>query len=296
MEHGGTTQAGPATVDEISEGLIELSQAGFARFARYITGELGIKMPDSKLALVQSRLMGRVRELRMRSLDEYEAYFFASAHASEREHVINAITTNKTDFFREAGHFDYLSDSAVPALLRDERRAGSRLKLWSAGCSSGEEPYSIAMVLAEYAAGHSGFDFAILGTDISTKVLDHARQGVYKESLIGPIPRAMRNKYLLASRTGREPVVRVVPALRRKISFHQLNFMSADYRIKDMFDVVFFRNVLIYFDLSTQEAVVRKICRNLIPGGYLFASHSESLSPLDVPLRALRTSIYQRLG
>ncbi|MGC4049661.1 MAG: CheR family methyltransferase [Paludibaculum sp.] len=290
--------AGTAAVGHAGnpEGLAELSREGFSRFAQYITGQLGIKMPDSKLALVQSRLMRRARELNLNSLDEYERYFFAAAQSNEREHLINAMTTNKTDFFREAGHFDFLRSTAIPALLGDGRRIESRLKVWSAGCSSGEEAYTIAMVLAEHASLNPGFDFAVMGTDISTKVLQHARNGIYREALIEPIPKEMRRAFLLRSRNRMDSLVRIVPGLRRKVSFHQLNFMDADYRIKDRFDVVFFRNVLIYFDPSTQEAVVNKICRHLIPGGFFFASHSESLSALDVPLRAIGTAIYQRRG
>ncbi|QOY85196.1 CheR family methyltransferase [Paludibaculum fermentans] len=279
---------------DVPDGLIELSREGFARFANYITCQLGIKMPESKMPLVQSRLMRRVRELKMRSLNEYEEYFFAASHGSEREHLINAMTTNKTDFFREAGHFEFLRNIAIPTLMRSSSRIDSRLKVWSAGCSSGEEPYTIAMVLAEYASVNTGFDFAVLGTDISTKVLRHAQSGIYAESLIEPVPKEMRGKYLLKSRNRAEERVRIIPGLRKKVSFHQLNFMEADYRIKDMFDVVFFRNVLIYFDLKTQEEVVNRICRNLNPGGYFFASHSESLSALDVPLRSIGTAIYQR--
>lgn len=275
--------------------LTSLSRVGFRRFADYITRELGIKMPESKMTLVQSRLMRRVRELRMRSIEEYQAYFFDSGHTAEREHVINAITTNKTDFFREAGHLEYLRKTALTALLASERRAGeARLKLWSAGCSTGEEPYSIAMVLADFAESRPGFDFAILATDISTRVLRHARQGIYKRSLITPIPREFRSRYLLANRDGTEPMVRIVPALRSKVSFHQLNFMKTEYRIEGVFDVVFCRNVLIYFDAATREAVIRKICGNLRPGGYLFTGHSESLSNLDVPVRQLGTSIYAK--
>lgn len=290
------TQHGPSVNCEIAEGSIELSREGFDRFAKFINSQLGIKMPESKIPLVQSRLMRRVRELKLRSLGEYEEYFFAATHASEREHLINAMTTNKTDFFREAGHFEFLRSTAIPTLMNDNSRIEARLKVWSAGCSSGEEPYTIAMILAEYAAGNPGFEFAVLGTDISTKVLQHARTGIYREALVEPIPKDMRSKYLLKSRNRSEALVRIVPELRKKISFHQLNFMDADYRIKEMFDVVFFRNVLIYFDLPTQEAVVNKICRNLIQGGYLFASHSESLSTLDVPLKAIGTAIYQRQG
>jgi len=273
---------------------VELSPASFARFAGFVTSELGIKMPESKLTLVQSRLLRRVRDLRLGSLEQYAEYFFAGANSQEREHFINAITTNKTDFFREPEHFTYLYDTVLPAASRASFRGRTRFTAWSAGCSSGEEPYTLAMVLAEYSSSQSGFDFAILGTDISTHVLAAARNGIYQEPQILPIPPELRKKYLLRSRGQGEPLVRVAPELRKKISFHQLNFMAGDYAIRDTFDVVFFRNVMIYFDRRTQETVIHKICRNLAPGGYLFAGHSESLAGLDIPVKPVGTSIYRK--
>ncbi len=178
--------------------------------------------------------------------------------------------------------------------LEDGRRRGARFQAWSAGCSSGEEPYTLAMVLAEYAGRQAGFDFAILGTDISTKVLHSARSGIYTEAQIQPVPAEFRRKYLLASRNKAEGLARIVPELRRKVGFHQLNFMDDDYALQETFDAVFFRNVMIYFDRSTQEAVIHKICRNLAPGGYLFAGHSESLAGLDIPLNPVQASIYRK--
>jgi len=275
-----------------SEEARELSPQTFARFARFITGEIGIKMPESKLTMVQSRLLRRVRDLRLNSVEQYSEYFFTSSNAEEREHFINAITTNKTDFFREPEHFDYLTRVALPSLSAARRR--ERTKVWSAGCSSGEEPYTLAMVLKEYAAEHTGFDFAVLATDISTKVLKLAKGAVYQESQIVPIPPELRRKYLWRSRAKDQALVRIVPELRRKVTFHALNLMAEDYRIRDLLDVVFFRNVLIYFDRSTQEAVINKMCRNLAPGGYFFAGHSESLAGLDVPLRCVHTSIFRK--
>ena len=275
-----------------SEEARELSPQTFARFARFITGEIGIKMPESKLTMVQSRLLRRVRDLRLNSVEQYSEYFFTSSNAEEREHFINAITTNKTDFFREPEHFDYLTRVALPSLSAARRR--ERTKVWSAGCSSGEEPYTLAMVLKEYAAEHTGFDFAVLATDISTKVLKLAKGAVYQESQIVPIPPELRRKYLWRSRAKDQALVRIVPELPRKVTSHALNFMAEDYRIRDLLDVVFFRNVLIYFDRSTQEAVINKMCRNLAPGGYFFAGHSESLAGLDVPLRCVHTSIFRK--
>lgn len=172
---------------------------------------------------------------------------------------------------------------------------GRVLKIWSAGCSSGEEPYTLAMVLREYALEHAGFDFAILGTDISTKVLDQAKNAIYQESQLLPVPPQLRRKYAWRSRIQNQPLARIVADLRRTVTFQRLNFMDADYRIRDVFDSVFLRNVLIYFERSTQEAVINKICRNLSAGGYFFAGHSESLAGFDIPLRCVHTSVFRKV-
>jgi chemotaxis protein methyltransferase CheR len=274
--------------------MAQLSPESYARFAEYITTELGIKMPDAKQTLVQNRLLRRVRELGMGSVEEYSRYFFASPNDKEREQFINAITTNKTDFFREPEHFAFLKSAVLPELSPRSELCRSQFRVWSAACSSGEEPYSLAMVLDELAAGHSGFDYAILATDISTKVLHHAKNAIYTEAQIDPVPTQLRNRYLLRSRDRESKLVRVAPALRRRVSFYQLNLMDADYRVNSMFHVIFLRNVLIYFDRNTQEAVINKLCRNLLPGGYLFVGHSESLAGLSVPVFPVQPSIFRK--
>ena len=270
-----------------------LSLRCFNRFAHYITGELGIKMPESKMTMMQSRLLRRSRELRLDSVDEYGKYFFASPNGEEREYLINAITTNKTDFFREPEHFEYLVRTALPSLRAGVDPRMSRLNVWSAACSSGEEPYTLAMILSEYALKNAGLNFAILGTDISTKVLEEGRRAVYEEAQTAPVPAPLSRKYLLRSKDRSSGLVRVTPALREKVSFHQLNFMEDNYRVQDNFDIIFCRNVLIYFDRKTQESVICKICRNLNPGGYLFVGHSESLSGMDVPVHPVTTAVYR---
>jgi chemotaxis protein methyltransferase CheR len=274
--------------------LSALSQKNFDRFAAYVTGELGIKMPDSKMTMVQSRLMRRTRELQLDSIDDYGRYFFATESSEERQHLINAITTNKTDFFREPEHFDYLVKTALPKLRAGIDPRMFRLNVWSAACSSGQEVYTLAMVLSEYGAHNGGPDFDILGTDISTKVLEQARQAVYAEALLEPVPFNLRNKYMLSSKDRTCPMVRIKPVLRAKARFRQLNFMNESYGISDMFDIAFCRNVLIYFDRETQEAVIRKICRNIKPGGYLFVGHSESLSGMDLPVRQVTSAVFRK--
>ncbi len=279
-------------IDDITR----LSARSFSRLAQFITSELGIKMPDAKLSMVQSRLMRRVRELSFDSVDQYAEYFFHSPDAAdERIHFINAITTNKTDFFREPAHFEYLVATVLPPFTADSSGGRSRsVQVWSAGCSSGEEPYTLAMVLNEVATGNRGFGFSIFATDVSTRVLDRAQTGIYEESLIAPIPQAMRAKYLLRSKDPSRKVVRIVPDLRRAVTFERLNFMDANYNVRGAFDVVFFRNVMIYFERQTQEKVLNRICRNLNRGGYLFVGHSETLAGLDVSVVPVGPAIYRK--
>lgn len=276
---------------------LTLSRDSFGRFCQFITDELGIKMSPAKLPMLQSRLQRRLRELQIPTLEAYRTFLFDSPDSeTERVHFIDAVTTNKTDFFREPQHFDYLTRTALPALDRDP--AGVRpwpFKLWCAGCSSGEEPYTLAMVLSEFAAQRRGFEFSLLATDISTRVLELAARGIYPAERIEPVAGPLRNKYLMRGKDLQRPTVRIVPELRQRIAFHRLNFMDADYGVKDRFEVIFFRNVMIYFDKPTQEAVIGKLCRNLAPGGYLFVGHAESLAGLDIPLSFVGTAIYRKL-
>lgn len=272
------------------------SLAGFQGLSTYITAELGIKMSDAKRPMLQSRLQRRLLALGLPSLEAYHDYLLHSEHAeTERIHFFDAVTTNKTDFFREPRHFDYLTRVALPAL--DPGPAASprpwTLRLWCAGCSSGEETYTLAITLAEHAARRPGFDFEIFATDISLRVLEHAHRAIYDEERIAPMAAPLRSKYLLRSRDSSRREVRVTPALRAKVRFQRLNFMDADYGLRTRFDVIFFRNVMIYFDKPTQEAVVRKLCRHLEPGGYLFTGHSESLTGLDVPVQPVDSSVYR---
>lgn len=266
----------------------------FRQFAEFITRELGIKMSEQKIPLLTSRLHRRLRALGLPSIDAYQDYLFNSEHAqAELADFFDAVTTNKTDFLREPQHFDYLVRTVLPTLGPDFASRGG-FRLWCAGCSTGEEPYTLAMYLREHAEATPGFDFSIFATDISTQVLRHARHAVYETSRIEPVPLAWRRKYLLRSRDPAKPVVRVAAALRERVRFARLNFMDADFGVTEVFDTVFFRNVMIYFSRETQQAVVRRLCANLRPGGYLFTGHSESLLGLDVPLRMVASAVYRK--
>jgi chemotaxis protein methyltransferase CheR len=167
--------------------------------------------------------------------------------------------------------------------------------VWSAGCSSGEEPYTLAMVLSEYAQTHSGFHFNILATDISTIVLEKARMGVYTSEVVEPVPVMLRTKYFMRSRDPGSNQLRVVPELRRMIEFRQLNFMNAEFNIHEKMDAIFCRNVIIYFDRPTQERLLRKLTNHLVPRGYLFVGHAESLHDMDLPLEPVAPALYRRV-
>ena len=271
---------------------LKLSEANFSRFAAFITAELGIKMPPAKTELLQNRLLRRARVLKKASIEEYANYFFSNAASEEREHLINAVTTNKTDFFREPNHFHYLCEVVLPEIRQNI--GNDRFQIWSAGSSSGEEAYTMAMLLEESPECQPGSNYAILGTDVSTRVLQRARAAIYPYSLLPQIPPEFHAKYLLSSQSKVDRHFRISPRLRSKVSFHPLNFMDHDYGIENVFHVVFFRNVLIYFDRVQQEEIIEKICRNLAPGGYLFVGHSESLSGLTLPVNRVGTSIYKK--
>ncbi len=276
---------------------LTLSRESFARFCDYITGELGIKMSPAKLPLLQSRLHRRLRELQVPSLEAYLDYLFETpAGPEERIHFIDAITTHKTDFFREARHFEYIGRTALRELDRGNGQPSAwAVRVWCAGCSSGEEAYTLAIVLAEFGEQRTAFDFSILATDISTRELSHGARGVYSRERVEPVPPALRSKYLMRSRDPAAGEVRIVPELRRRIEFSRVNFMDDSYAVSGPFDAIFFRNVMIYFSKETQERVLNKLCRHLRPGGFLFVGHSESLAGLDVPVQSVGTSIYRKV-
>jgi chemotaxis protein methyltransferase CheR len=209
--------------------------------------------------------------------------------------MIDAVTTNKTDFFREPKHFDYLVRSALPELLQARPSAVLKtFRFWSAGCSTGAEPYTLGMVLSEFAESATGFEYTIIATDISRRVLEEANAGIYTEEMVAPIPLPLRKKYLLRSKNPQENAVRISSGIRSKVRFGRLNFMEDSFGLRQNVDVIFCRNVLIYFDRSTQEQVVNRLCRHLHTGGYLFIGHSETLNGLSVPLTQIYPTIYRR--
>ena len=267
----------------------------FDAFSRFISNELGIKMPTGKRSMLQSRLQKRLRFLKLDSFEDYYAYVFNSpSRDQEIIHLLDVVTTNKTDFYREPRHYDVLVQTVIPDLLR-RKGAGVRrpLKIWSAGCSTGAEPYTLTMVLSDLSASIESFKFQILATDICTRVLEIGRNAIYEEREAKTIPPAALKKYMLRGKDRTRPRIRVVPEMRRLVEFRRLNLMDDDYGMPDSMDIVFCRNVIIYFDRPTQLAVLQRICRCLKSGGYLFMGHSETLNGMDLPLLQITANVYQ---
>jgi chemotaxis protein methyltransferase CheR len=275
-----------------------MSDSTFSRFSAFVQNELGIKMPEGKKTMLQARLSKRLRKLGISDFDDYYEFVFSSdGIETELQNMIDVVTTNKTDFFREPRHFDYLIQTALPELIRNgSTKNGRKLLVWSAGCSTGEEPYTIAMILSHFAAWNAGFQFSILATDISIKVLKEAALGIYTEEDVEVVPIDIKKKCLLKSKDREKRKVRIVPELRSMIEFRSLNFMEDDYGLRRNRDIIFFRNVIIYFERSIQEKVLNRICQHLNPGGYMFMGHSETLNGLNVPLVQVASTIYRKPG
>jgi chemotaxis protein methyltransferase CheR len=274
-----------------------LSSGDFIRLSNLIYSETGIKMPEVKKTMLEARLHKRIKALNLRDFDEYCDYLFSEkGMETEFVNMIDLVTTNKTDFFREPDHFDYLLRVALPELLdRDGIGVRKRLTLWSSACSTGEEPYTLAMVTSEFREKYRGYHFFVLATDISTRVLEKGRLGVYDEERADPIPSPMKKKYLLRSKDRSKKLVKIDPSLRCLVEFKRLNLMDAGYDIEGPMHIIFCRNVIIYFDRPTQERLINRMCRHLAPQGYLFMGHSENLHGLDVPLVQVAPTVYRRL-
>ena len=273
---------------------VEMSNKDFLRLSEFIRANCGIGLPPAKKTMLEGRLRKRLRALGIESFERYCEFLFSPGGSrSEYTHMIDAVTTNKTDFFREADHFDYLFERILPEFV-SLYGLGKKLNLWSAACSTGEEPYTLAMVLSEFAERCPGFGFSIFATDISTVVLEKARSGIYEHDRVSPIPLVLRKKYLLKSREKDRGLVRIAPQLRNSVRFERLNFLEKEYGINQTMAIVFCRNVLIYFDRPTQEKLLNRLSQYLMPGGYLFVGHSESLHGMNLPLVQAAATIYRK--
>jgi chemotaxis methyl-accepting protein methylase len=263
----------------IATGLDSLSAHYFRQLAKVVEADIGIKMPASKRVMVEGRLRSRVRALGLANLDDYAEFVFdRGGLRDEFIHIVDCVTTNKTDFFREPEHFTFLMHDLVPKILTEwPRGTPRRVKFWSAAASNGAEAFSLAMLLAHMAEDHR-FQFSVLGTDICTTVLAEARRAIYPSSMLAPVPAEMRRRFVMQAKDPIRQEMRIVPELRRHVHFGRLNLMDAKYSVDRGMDVIFCRNILIYFGKDTQAHVVQKLSLHLKPGGYLFRGHSESMA------------------
>ena len=276
---------------------IKLTTKEFKKLGSFITQVSGIKLPPAKKVLLESRLQKRLRKLNITSFGGYFEYLFSSEGlGKELIHLLDVVTTNKTDFFREPEHFDFMSEVAIPEIMKQkEKTSNSEILIWSAASSTGEEPYTLAMVMELQRKYINNLKYKIIGTDLSTKVLDKAKTAVYAEERVENFSYNMKKQFLLRSKDRKKKLVRIIPELRKKIFFSRLNLLDDKYNIPKKVDIIFCRNVFIYFEKEMQENIVRKFYNYLNPNGYLFVGHSESLNGMDVPFKQVIPTVYKNM-
>ncbi|MCK4389078.1 MAG: protein-glutamate O-methyltransferase CheR [Desulfobacterales bacterium] len=267
---------------------MELSDRDFGRFSALVYEKCGINLQDGKKELVRARLGKRLREGGFEDFRAYYKFLTEDENGDELVRMLDAISTNLTSFFREEKHFDFLKETVFPSYLETGLQ---RLRFWSAGCSSGEEPYSLAMWLLEHFAQRSYFDMKILATDISTKVLANAQRGVYPGDRVAKIPEFLLRKHFQRGYGRQGGYFRVKPALRDVVEFKRFNLMEP-FPFKEVFNLILCRNVMIYFDKKTQQGLINKFHESLVDGGYLFIGHSESLTGFGHRFKYIKPSVY----
>ncbi len=267
---------------------LKLSGQQFDKISRLVYQVSGIDLHEGKEELVKARLIKRLRHLKIFGFDRYLKYLANDKSGSEIRAMVDILTTNKTNFFRESEHLDYLRNQIITGLENDQ------IRIWSAGCSSGEEPYSIAITLHEAIPNIGKRDIKILATDISDRMMELARKGIYDEDALKGMPAQLKRKYFQKAETGISNRCRVVPELQSMICFAKLNLME-EWPMRGLFDVIFCRNVMIYFDKPTQEKLVKRFWSQLREGGYLMVGHSESLTFLTHDYRYMKPAVYQKV-
>lgn len=273
----------------------QLSSKDFRLLKEFIDESVGIKLSETKKNMVEGRLRKRIKVLGMSSYSQYLDYVFNEDEDDvEKTHLIDVITTNKTDFFREPNHFALLENNILPQLSQIHGLGVTTpLNVWSSASSTGEEPYTLAMVLSEF-YGTNG-RFTVYATDINTQVLEIGQKAVYTEEKAKDIPYEYKKKYLLRSKDRNQKLVRFRPEIRQKVKFGRNNLKADKYILPGKMDIAFCRNVIIYFEPPTQEAILQKICSYLKPGGFLFMGHSESVHGMTLPIKNYAPTVYVRV-
>lgn len=273
---------------------IGLDDSEFKLISDLVYKYCGINLHEGKKELVRSRLAKRLRLLNIPSFRDYIEYALKDESQKEFTSLIDCLSTNLTSFFREKQHFDYLVSNFYPAIERKKTaKQQKRIRVWSAGCSSGEEPYTIALTLLEYFKNDPSWDIKILASDISTKVLGKAREGIYDEQRVAPVSTELKSRYLNKIRQGRSHLYEVGPELRKMVLFGRINLME-QWPINGPVDFIFCRNVMIYFDKPTQQSLVNRYWEILDSGGLLFTGHSESLTGINHKFKYVQPTIYAK--
>jgi chemotaxis protein methyltransferase CheR len=276
-----------------SERLPRITDRGLATLSALVRDYSGICIGVDKHQLVENRLSRRVRELGLASLEAYAQLVRADRSHAELETLVDLITTNHTAFFREPDHFNFLFDRLVPE-IRSTFAPGLPLRIWSAASSSGEEPYTLAMLASEDAEAHSGHRYAITASDISRRMLAVADRGIYTLSGLSAVPKSLLHRYFERGVGPQEGRCRVRRSLREMVAFRRINLLDGPYPLDQPQHVIFCRNVLIYFDTRTRRAVAQQLLDSLAPGGYLVVGYSESLSGLLPGIQACSHGVYRR--
>lgn len=264
-----------------------LSEEQYARISRTMRTLCGISLSLGKEGLVRARLTKRLRALRMSSFEQYLRYMDGDKSGEELSGMIDALTTNKTDFFRGPQHFDYLRTRVLPDLIAENRK----IRIWSAGCSSGEEPFSIAILLKEEMPDIHRRDVRVLATDISRRMLEVARRAVYEEDALREVPPPLLKKYFSPAGAQAPHTYRVKDDVRELVRFARLNLVG-EWPMKGPFNVIFCRNVMIYFDRPARQRLVKRLWSLLEPGGHLFVGHSESLTAFFHQFSYVQPAVY----
>ncbi len=276
---------------------ISLTSAQFEKFQRFIYQAFGINLPEAKREMLANRLRQMLVEQGFVSFDDYYQAKLTNPTPATLNELINRVSTNHTYFYREATHFEHLRKQALPEVVpaAERRSRGSRkeFRMWCAAASTGQEPYGLAIQLREFfGSAVSQWQAGLLATDISERALKEAQQGMYDEDEVEPIPVELRRKYF--KQVGARWAV--APQLKQDVTYRRLNLMNTQFPFKKPFDVIFCRNVMIYFDADTKRALVKRLHDNLYPGGYLYVGLAESLGQLAGPFKTVSPGIYKRVG
>lgn len=272
-----------------------LSEDDYQKLSRLVHQKAGINLHRGKMELIRHRLAKAVREGHFKTFGDYYQFIIEDDSGDELVRLLDSISTNLTSFFRENVHFEFLANVVLPEWTQKmaANRKAVPFRIWSAGCSTGEEAYSIAMTVLQYAPLPAQSDFKILATDLSTRVLTQARQGIYAADRVGNIPDNQLKRFFLKGRRSSEGLYQVRDEVKRLVSFRRLNLVES-FPMKRPFRVIFCRNVMIYFDKETQAQLVSRLYQSLEPKGYLMIGHSEGLSGVGHRFKYIQPTIYRK--